>query len=63
MASNHKPLASGDLGWWGWTGSRNYLFADSHVDYLRAEKIRKANDGNPNPNLTIKGIKGIDYTP
>jgi hypothetical protein len=37
-----------------------YLFADGHVDYVRTRDIRPANDGNPNPNLTVGGITGKD---
>jgi len=48
-------------GWWCWQGRRNYLFADGQVRYLKAEQIRPARDGFPNPNLTVRGIKGIDY--
>lgn len=48
-------------GWWCREGSRNYLFVDGHVRYLAAEEIRPANDKWPNPNLTIGGIKGIDW--
>jgi prepilin-type N-terminal cleavage/methylation domain-containing protein/prepilin-type processing-associated H-X9-DG protein len=48
-------------GWWCWQGSRNYLFADGQVNFLKAEDIRPANDSYPNPNLTIHGIRGIDW--
>jgi len=48
-------------GWWCWQGSRNFLFTDGHVSYIPAEDIRPANDNYPNPNLTIGGIKGIDW--
>jgi len=48
-------------GWWSWQGSRNYLFADGQVNYLKAEQIREARDGCPNPNVTVRGIKGIDW--
>ena len=48
-------------GWWSWEGSRNYLFADGQVQYIPAEKIRPAQDGCPNPNVTVGGIKGSDY--
>jgi len=48
-------------GWWCWEGSRNYLFVDGHVRYLAAEEVRPAQDSWPNPNLTIGGIKGIDW--
>jgi len=48
-------------GWWCWQGSRNYLFVDGQVRYIAAEDIRPAQDGWPNPNLTIDGIKGIDW--
>jgi len=60
--SNHFP-APGDLGWWCWRGRRNYLFADGQVLYLDAEHLRAARDWLPDANLTIHGIKGIDYLP
>jgi len=46
--------------WWTWDGSRNYLFADGHVEYLQARRILPANDGLPDPNLTVGGISGKD---
>lgn len=58
--SNHSRIDA-DNGWWCWQGERNYLFADGQVRLLEAEKIREAGDGFPNPNLTIEGIKGIDW--
>ncbi len=58
--SNHEPV-DGDNGWWNWSGSRNFLFADGQVRYLKATEIRPARDGFPNANLTINGIKGQDY--
>lgn len=60
--SNHSPLAK-DPGWWTWEGSRNFLFADGHIRYLKAKQIRPANDELPDANLTIHGIKGTDYPP
>jgi len=57
--SYHEP-APGDAGWWGWEGSRNYLFADGHAEYLAARAIRPANDGLPDPNLTRDGYLGLD---
>ncbi|MBN1806471.1 MAG: type II secretion system protein [Sedimentisphaerales bacterium] len=60
--SNHSPLAR-DQGWWTWEGSRNYLFADGHIRYLKAKQIRPANDRLPDVNLTTHGIKGTDYPP
>ena len=60
--SNHSRIDK-DNGWWCWKGSRNHLFADGQVRFLKAKHIREANDGLPNPNLTIHGIKGLDYTP
>lgn len=57
--SNHKKIEN-DLGWWCNDGARNFLFADSHYEYLPTEKINPANDGFPNPNLTKSGIKGQD---
>lgn len=60
--SNHFQIEEGDdPGWWGWAGQRNYLFADGQVRFLRADDLRAANDGNPNPNLTTHSIKGIDW--
>jgi len=59
--SNHLPVNGKDPGWWGWQGSRNFLFADGQVLFLEATKIRAANDGNPNPSLTKDGIKGVDW--
>ena len=63
--SNHLRVVEegwyGYDGWWCWQGSRNYLFADGQVNFLKAKDIREANDGYPNPNLTLHGIKGIDW--
>ena len=60
--SNHRQIEDGnDFGWWCWKGRRNYLFVDGHVQFLKAEEIRPANDGDPNPNLTKHGIRGIDW--
>ena len=60
--SNHQRLNSGeDKGWWNELGCRNFLFVDGQVQMLQAGKIRKANDGNPNPNLTTNGIEGVDW--
>jgi len=59
--SNHLPVEA-DGGWWDWRGSRNYLFVDGQVLFLKAAEIRKANDGKPNPNLTEHGIRGIDWS-
>lgn len=60
--SNHQRLNSGeDKGWWNGLGCRNFLFVDGQVQLLQAGKIRNANDGNPNPNLTIDGIEGTDW--
>jgi len=60
--SNHSPVTD-DPGWWTWQGSRNYLFADGQVRFLKAKQIRPARDGLPDANLTIRGIKGLDYPP
>jgi prepilin-type N-terminal cleavage/methylation domain-containing protein/prepilin-type processing-associated H-X9-DG protein len=61
--SNHKPVTgdySTEPGWWSWKGSRNYLFADGHVQFIAATKIRPANDGFADPNLTQDGVEGSD---
>ncbi len=60
--SSHSPIDD-DKGWWCWDGSRNFLFADGQVLYLQTRQIRPARDGLPDANLTIQGIKGIDYPP
>jgi prepilin-type N-terminal cleavage/methylation domain-containing protein/prepilin-type processing-associated H-X9-DG protein len=60
--SNHQPIDD-DKGWWCWQGRRNYLFADGQVYSLYANQIRSAQDGLPDANLTIHGIKGCDYSP
>jgi prepilin-type N-terminal cleavage/methylation domain-containing protein/prepilin-type processing-associated H-X9-DG protein len=52
-----------DNGWWCWKGSRNFLFTDGHIRFLDAKDIRPACDGNPNPCLTLHGIRGIDHEP
>ena len=63
--SNHLRVVEqgwyGYGGWWCWEGNRNYLFADGQVQFLKAEDIRPANDGYPNPSLTNHGIRGIDW--
>jgi prepilin-type N-terminal cleavage/methylation domain-containing protein/prepilin-type processing-associated H-X9-DG protein len=59
--SNHRRIEQVDSGWWIWAGRRNFLFADGQVRFLDANDIRPANDGNPNPNLTLHGLKGKDY--
>lgn len=62
--SNHWTIKDvPDPGWWGWAGHRNYLFADGAIHFLQAEDILPANDTNPNPNLTVGGIAGIDWRP
>ena len=62
--SNHLRVVEqgwyGYDGWWCWQGSRNYLFVDGSVEYLKTTDIAEAMDGYPNPNLTINGIKGSD---
>ena len=60
--SSHAPIAN-DPGWWTWEGSRNFLFADGNIRYLKAKNIRPAQDELPDANLTIHGIKGTDYPP
>ena len=58
--SNHSPIDN-DSGWWCWEGSRNFLFADGQVRMLSAKQIRPARDGLPDANLTVNGIKGVDW--
>ena len=60
--SNHCKVKNTDPGWWGQDGARNFLFADGHVGFLGADDIKPARDGNPNPNLTFDGIKGVDFS-
>ncbi|MFB0525085.1 MAG: type II secretion system protein [Phycisphaerae bacterium] len=58
--SNHLSIDN-DKGWWCWQGQRNFLFADGQVRTLDAGQIRPARDGLPDANLTIHGIKGLDW--
>ena len=58
--SNHSSIEN-DSGWWSWEGMRNFLFADGQVRMLPAKKIRPARDGLPDANLTVNGIKGMDW--
>jgi len=57
--SNHQPIES-DGGWWCWQGSRNFLLADGHIEYVPAEHIRPGRDEFPDANLTVGGITGQD---
>jgi len=57
--ANHSAFAK-DEGWFCEGGSRLFLFADGHVQYLRWDEMETANDGLPNPNLTKGGISGQD---
>ncbi len=57
--SNHLAWEN-DQGWFDDCGKRMFLFADGHVEYVSWRDIRTANDGNPNPNLTVDGIRGRD---
>ncbi len=57
--SNHQPLEN-DGGWWDPRGRRVFLLADGHASTHAAEQINPANDGLPDPNLTIFGIRGSD---
>jgi prepilin-type processing-associated H-X9-DG protein len=29
-------------GWWSWIGSRNFIFVDGHINFLKGGKIREA---------------------
>ena len=55
--------------WWttDLSSSRDYLFADGHVKYVRASVLTAANpapnsypDGYPDPNVTPGGLSGAD---
>ena len=61
---NHDGLHAPG-GWWttNLTSARDYLFADSHVKYLRASALTAGQtypDGFPDPNVTPGGIGGQD---
>ena len=58
--SNHYRIDD-EKGWWNWQGSRNFLFADGQVCFIRATEIRPARDALPDLNLTVHGIKGLDW--
>ena len=59
--SNHQ-LIEDEKGWWSWDGTRNYLFADGQIRFLKAGQIRPARDALPDVNLTFRGIKGADLS-
>ncbi|MCX5642848.1 MAG: prepilin-type N-terminal cleavage/methylation domain-containing protein [Candidatus Omnitrophica bacterium] len=56
--SNHTPKTI--VNWWDWQGSRNYLFCDGHAENLKSTRLKPANDGYPDINLTRDGIRGKD---
>lgn len=58
--SNHEHIDN-DGGWWCFEGTRNFIFVDGHIDYIKAIDLEKGNSDLPDPNLTINGIKGFDY--
>ncbi len=58
-SSVHETITN-DAGWFGPGGSRVFLFADGHAEYLSWQDIVPGNDGNPNPNLTKDGVRGFD---
>ena len=60
--SNHPPIDN-DSGWWCWEGTRNFLFVDGQIRMLSAKQIRPARDNLPDANLTVNGIKGVDWPP
>jgi prepilin-type N-terminal cleavage/methylation domain-containing protein/prepilin-type processing-associated H-X9-DG protein len=57
--SNHLAPAS-PSGWWSWTGARNYLFVDGHVQFYQSGQINAAGNGFPDINLTVGGLGGKD---
>jgi prepilin-type processing-associated H-X9-DG protein len=57
--SNHDRIDQ-DAGWWCWKGTRNALFADWHCEYVLSVKVKAANNGFPDFNLTVDGVKGWD---
>ena len=58
-SSVHEQIDS-ESGWFGPGGSRVFLFADGHAEYLSWKDLLPGNDGNPNPNLTKDGVRGFD---
>jgi hypothetical protein len=58
-ASNHDSVEQ-ESGWWNWQGTRNFLFPDGHISFLKATEITPARDGLPDANTSVKGIKGRD---
>ena len=57
--ANHAAWG-GDEGWFRPGGKRLFLFADGHIELVDTDRMRPANDGMPNPNLTRDGIRGYD---
>jgi prepilin-type N-terminal cleavage/methylation domain-containing protein len=60
--SNHAPVEN-DQGWWDTRGTRCFLLADGQTVFVDAEDIRPAQDGLPDANLTVHGLKGRDLGP
>jgi hypothetical protein len=58
-ASSHARVDE-EKGWWNWQGARNFLFADHHIEFLKATEILPARDDLPDANLTLHGVKGRD---
>lgn len=58
-SSVHFDL-SDERGWFGPGGRRVFLFADLHAEVVPWNDIVPGNDGNPNPNLTLDGVRGFD---
>ncbi len=49
-----------DEGWWDRRGTRIFLFADAHVNRYAASALLPARNGLPDPNLTVRGVRGTD---
>ena len=43
-----------------WTGGRLYTFADNHVKFLQASRLRPSADDCPDFHLTPNGLSGSD---
>jgi prepilin-type N-terminal cleavage/methylation domain-containing protein/prepilin-type processing-associated H-X9-DG protein len=69
---NSHQHERGPVGYWGtlqgprtpgpdrWTGGRAYAFADGHVKFLMATRLRPSADDCPDFHLTPDGLQGSD---
>ena len=70
--NSHAPAGGSPVGYWGtltasgtpgpdrWSGARSYVFADGHVKFLPASRLRPSAQDCPDIHLTPNGLDGSD---